>query len=314
MIDKIMTHSLPLHRQQQLQYENGAMVIPGDRLGRISVVDVPAASQPITRTVATDSNIAQHPHIQYIAGEGTYIRNGCLFASIVGQVNVSPITIPPSETKESTTMSDACNTPTQLNQLHAIVSISPKDGFFRAMQQVIREGQIVLGRVVRVGTIQQQVFVDIVANPYGILDSTAFGTIRRDDVTKLISTTIATKQPVSNDATLSHPQPSLALLQLTQSFRPGDWIVAKVLSLGDDHQRYYLSTAESTLGVIYATCSISGQMMVPISHQEMECPITGIIETRKCARPPIKLISSATIPSPITNFISEITRISVSPY
>ena len=51
-------------------------------------------------------------------------------------------------------------------------------------------------------------------------------------------------------------------------------------------KQYFLSTAETYLGVIHAKSSISGQSMIPMSYKEMECPETGMKELRKCAKPP----------------------------
>lgn len=66
------------------------------------------------------------------------------------------------------------------------------------------------------------------------------------------------------------------------SFRPGDIIRAEVLSLGDA-RAYFLSTAKNELGVVSAT-SDAGAQMVPISWQEMQCPVTFQKEFRKVAK------------------------------
>jgi len=66
------------------------------------------------------------------------------------------------------------------------------------------------------------------------------------------------------------------------SFRPGDIIRAEVLSLGDA-RAYYLSTAKNELGVVSAT-SDAGAIMVPVSWQEMQCPVTFQKEFRKVAK------------------------------
>mmetsp|Transcript_14533 Transcript_14533/g.21478 ORF Transcript_14533/g.21478 Transcript_14533/m.21478 type:complete len:136 (+) Transcript_14533:816-1223(+) len=67
-------------------------------------------------------------------------------------------------------------------------------------------------------------------------------------------------------------------------FRPGDIILARVLSLGDA-RRYFLSTAEVELGVMKAVCRSSGMVMEPISFKEMQCPESKVKEFRKCAGP-----------------------------
>jgi exosome complex RNA-binding protein Csl4 len=109
-------------------------------------------------------------------------------------------------------------------------------------------------------------------------------------------------------------------VQVYRSFRPGDVILAAVISLGDARS-YYLSTARNELGVIFAeseagrvhrrglrerergreshayahasACAQAlthapacpGETMVPVSWQEMLCPKTQTKEFRKCAKP-----------------------------
>lgn len=58
---------------------------------------------------------------------------------------------------------------------------------------------------------------------------------------------------------------------------------ARQLSLGDARS-YYLSTAANELGVIWAKSEV-GNVMVPISYQDMEDSITGRTERRKVAKP-----------------------------
>uniref|UniRef100_W5KV12 Exosome component 1 n=1 Tax=Astyanax mexicanus TaxID=7994 RepID=W5KV12_ASTMX len=68
-----------------------------------------------------------------------------------------------------------------------------------------------------------------------------------------------------------------------KSFRPGDIVLAKVISLGDVQSNYLLTTAENELGVVVAH-SEAGAQMVPISWCEMQCPRTHNKEFRKVAR------------------------------
>ncbi|KAK1885707.1 Exosome complex component CSL4 [Dissostichus eleginoides] len=68
-----------------------------------------------------------------------------------------------------------------------------------------------------------------------------------------------------------------------KSFRPGDIVLAKVISLGDVQSNYLLTTAENELGVVVAH-SEAGAQMVPISWCEMQCPQTHGKEFRKVAR------------------------------
>ena len=71
-------------------------------------------------------------------------------------------------------------------------------------------------------------------------------------------------------------------IDMLDCFRIGDIIVATVAALGGARS-YELSTAGNHLGVIHATCAISGEQMLPASWESMRCPITGIIEKRKVA-------------------------------
>eukprot|EP00035_Acanthoeca_spectabilis_P024787 m.455323 g.455323 ORF g.455323 m.455323 type:complete len:196 (+) comp20852_c0_seq1:129-716(+) len=68
-----------------------------------------------------------------------------------------------------------------------------------------------------------------------------------------------------------------------ECFRPGDVVLAKVISLGDA-KSYYLSTAEDSLGVVYAESEF-GAPLLPVSWTQVEDGETGVVQTRKVARP-----------------------------
>lgn len=53
-------------------------------------------------------------------------------------------------------------------------------------------------------------------------------------------------------------------LVMSECFRPGDILLASIISLGDSRQ-YYLSTATADLGVCWAKSNSSGGMLVPLS-------------------------------------------------
>ncbi|XP_028651481.2 exosome complex component CSL4 [Erpetoichthys calabaricus] len=72
-------------------------------------------------------------------------------------------------------------------------------------------------------------------------------------------------------------------VEIYKCFRPGDIVLAKVISLGDVQSNYLLTTAENELGVVVAH-SEAGVQMVPISWCEMQCPRTHAKEFRKVAR------------------------------
>jgi exosome complex component CSL4 len=142
-----------------------------------------------------------------------------------------------------------------------IVSVQLAGGRQYASTKVLTVGKIVLGKVLRV-VLQSAVIEIVAAEGVGALRNPHEGTIRREDVRAG-----ATEE-----------------VQLYDSFRPGDVVLCRILSLGDS-RRYYLTTAEPELGVVRATCSTSGKRMVPISWKEMECPETKAKESRKCAKP-----------------------------
>ena len=80
-------------------------------------------------------------------------------------------------------------------------------------------------------------------------------------------------------------------VDISKSFRPGDVILAKVLSYGDSYS-YALTTAENELGVVFALgqhvnrqSQLSSRApMLPLSWCEMICPVTLNRESRKVAR------------------------------
>lgn len=72
-------------------------------------------------------------------------------------------------------------------------------------------------------------------------------------------------------------------VELYKSFRPGDIVLARVISFGDASTGYLLTTAENELGVVIAQSEV-GVNMVPVSWTEMQCPQTYMKEQRKVAK------------------------------
>merc|ERR1712002_982347 len=68
-------------------------------------------------------------------------------------------------------------------------------------------------------------------------------------------------------------------VEMYKSFRPGDIVLARVISFGDAAAGYLLTTAENELGVVIAK-SETGSHMVPVSRTEMQCPDTYTKEAR----------------------------------
>nr|XP_014433887.1 exosome complex component CSL4 [Pelodiscus sinensis] len=110
------------------------------------------------------------------------------------------------------------------------------------------------------------------------LKSTFRGTIRREDSTRSVGCCLL----VSAQRLAATLFPAHAV-EVYKSFRPGDIVLAKVISLGDMQSNYLLSTAENELGVVVAHSEAVAQM-VPISWCEMQCPKTHSKELRKVAR------------------------------
>ncbi|XP_074055535.1 exosome complex component CSL4-like [Macrotis lagotis] len=75
------------------------------------------------------------------------------------------------------------------------------------------------------------------------------------------------------------------------SFRPGDIVMAKVISLSDAQSNCLLTTGENELGVVVAHSDL-GIQMVPISWCEMQSPRTLTKESHKVARVQSELLQT----------------------
>jgi exosome complex component CSL4 len=208
---------------------------------------------------------------QVLPGEGTYVKsNGHIYASLVGQLQITEVTHD-NKMKEENEEESKDSATTKTTPPSYICSVRTKN--LPATSQVLHIGQIVIGRVVRISP--QNAIVEIrVAENVGPLrqqNSSSYyeGAIRTEDIRSG-----ATEQ-----------------IQIEECFRPNDLVACRIVSLGDP-RRYFLSTAETELGVIKATTP-RGVPMIPVSWKEMECPETGIREPRKCAKP-IQLKSATT--------------------
>ncbi len=80
--------------------------------------------------------------------------------------------------------------------------------------------------------------------------------------------------------------------EIHDCFRIGDIIVAKVISKGVP---LTLSTRGPIYGVLYAQCSVCGELLTPINQKTMKCSRCGHVEKRKVSTlaipkpPPIRL-------------------------
>ncbi len=130
----------------------------------------------------------------------------------------------------------------------------------RSTTAVPAEGDVVMARVRSVGDRQAELVVLVIGETGRALRAPLRGVVRREDIRAT----------------------DIDRVVMLQSVRPGDVVRAKVLSLGD-RRSLFLSTAEPSLGVVWAK-SRAGHVMVPAAHDSMRCPVTGEDERRKVAR------------------------------
>ena len=200
-------------------------------------------------------------------GAGTCVRSGHVYACLLGRLAVTEATVANATEDSGGTGDDHVGSDgNSKNQVPpfvcSVVSSKPP-----ATNQVLKVGQRVVCRVSRITP--QNALVEIrVAEGVGPLRLPHYeGAIRLEDVRSFVS---SSKQE-ENIATV-----------LGDCFRPGDLVVCRVISMGDS-RRYFLTTAETELGVVRA--QRKGVPMIPVSWKEMECPETGAREPRKCAKP-----------------------------
>lgn len=133
-------------------------------------------------------------------------------------------------------------------------------------------GDHVTCRIVRINTRQAQ--LEIVCVGGTALREPLGGLIRREDV-----------RDYDRDG-----------VQVYKCFRPGDVVLGRVISLGDS-RFYFVTTADPPLGVVFAR-SAEGHTMVPVSHEEVLCPVTKTREWRKVAKPATATQPDDSAPSP----------------
>merc|ERR1711934_1348441 len=186
---------------------------------------------------------------EYQPGNNVYVHEGQIFASIVGQRKINSQTI-------SVTPTNSIHVPT-------VGSLA----LFRVHR--VKMNQI-NGNIVMVIDENDKQLKSLPASEMNTLYSNRqsltnlgfpAGMIRREDI-----------RLTEKDN-----------LVLKDCFQPGDFVLCRVLSLGDNKD-YFLSTAENQLGVVWAKCKSSNVFMLPKSWIEMVCPKSGVVERRKCAK------------------------------
>eukprot|EP00118_Oscarella_pearsei_P003636 m.15132 g.15132 ORF g.15132 m.15132 type:complete len:208 (+) comp26200_c0_seq1:25-648(+) len=190
---------------------------------------------------------------EFSSGNGTYERNGYVYSTLVGI---------PKKRK----LDDSSKPPiiSVVRKEEKKLALLPEIGL--AVTCKVKEEGSVLSFVIGLNTLQvtninsrmaKVVITQIEDKP---LKETFRGIIRREDV-----------RATERDK-----------VEIQKSFRPGDIVKAKVISLGDARS-YFLSTAQNEFGVILAE-SEAGVPMVPISWCQMQCPHTKLKEYRKVAK------------------------------
>lgn len=159
----------------------------------------------------------------------------------------------------------------------------------RAALALPRPGSTVVGRVTRINARQATVSILVVdGEPCGGAQATSVGAYSNRAAGEGLDG--ADFQGIVRAQDVRSTDKDTVVL--TECFRPGDIVRAKVISLGDA-RAYYLSTAENELGVVHATTSgpspygwaAAAHVLQPVSWCEMADPATGHVERRKCAKP-----------------------------
>ena len=128
-----------------------------------------------------------------------------------------------------------------------------------SLNSIPNVGSVVVGRVLNIS--ERLAKLVVISVDGKLLQEPLNGVLRKEDVRAVEKDTV----------------------DIFASFRPGDIVRARVISLGESHTFYGLSTANNELGVIMAT-SERGYPMGPVSWSEMQCSQTGVRETRKVAK------------------------------
>eukprot|EP01132_Coremiostelium_polycephalum_P000535 gene535-674_t len=185
----------------------------------------------------------------YISSEGTHVHKGYIYSSVLG----FPHIIKRSDAEKDNNNSPTSTTSNIDTTKDYIVVVKEKD------PGVVPEiGSIVTVKVLRINPKLANCSILCVGTK--ALKETFNGIIRVQDVR-------ATE---------------IDKVEIYKSFRPGDIVLAQIISLGDSRS-YYLSTAKNELGVVFAQ-SVAGSTMIPISWNMMQCPKTKTKEYRKVAK------------------------------
>jgi len=262
-----------------LRHPIGTTVTPGDRLALVAT----------TKTMTL------------IAGNGTYIRQGHLYASLLGTVCATTTATATATTTTATTAAGGAGQEEECSSsqenISWIISIQPSShSTIVGTTTCPRVNMIILGRITRV-ILPTHAMVDIVAIVPD--ENTTSNEYQRDSSmpeapTLQSSPSSPSPQPKPFIIPLIEPysgilrqqdlRPKSSLeIRIDDCYQSGDVILARILANGE--RDYILSTAEAELGVVQAICEKSGYRMEPVSWKEMQWPISLVREGRKVAKP-----------------------------
>ncbi|KAI5865509.1 hypothetical protein GGS23DRAFT_559581 [Durotheca rogersii] len=203
------------------------------------------------------------PADKYVAGPGTHVHESNLYSSLLGAIAIAQPDKAPGPTKRLTKIAVMNSTSSSSSKAGGAqlptISVSRSSGPEEKREVLPEVGNAVLCRVTRITPRHATVAILVVGDT--VLEAEWQGLVRAQDV-----------RATEKDK-----------VKIYESFRPGDIVRARVISLGDQ-ANYYLSTASNELGVIMAT-SEAGNTMYPVSWKECKDPETGLSENRKVARP-----------------------------
>jgi exosome complex component CSL4 len=236
MADSLVSAPAPRAAQAAapLPQHAGDVVMPGDELGE---------------------------EARYEAGDGTYVHEGRIYASVVGHASVLPLT-----SGADAAGSDAATAAAPAAKLGTVVVLRERAG----AAIVPAPGHHVIARITRITHMHAN--ADILCVNGRALSQPFSGVVRRENVRET----------------------EVDKVRMEECFAPGDLVAATVVSLGTTRD-YFLSTAAPELGVVYARLSDGGsgggagagegEVLMPVSWSEMEAPGSKKREKRKVARP-----------------------------
>ncbi|PFH34532.1 putative 3'-5' exoribonuclease csl4 [Besnoitia besnoiti] len=183
----------------------------------------------------------------YAPGSGAYVRDGFIYAAVVGREQVE------TPTQEANLTTADQRSATRRLPLVSVVSAGKSPAVLPTI------GCFVLAQVTKIS--QRRVDCSILAVDGHTLAEPFRGFIRSQDIRET----------------------DVDSVDVLECFKPGDVVRAKVISVGDG-RCYVLSTAAAELGVLFAQGRDGGQLQ-PVTCKLMRCDVTGRLHRRKVAAP-----------------------------